>query len=113
MEQASDLSLPLIYRGVGYEYDILSNPLLQTNCFVRCRQRLVFVVLEFEFVVFRVPVGITLGYEILMTSRNQYSMNLSALPSAQLVPNAAKHQQQQQQRRRRRRQQQQLYRKYK
>ena len=71
MEQASDLSLPLIYRGVGYEYDILSNPLLQTNCFVRCRQRLVFVVLEFEFVVFRVPVGITLGYEVLMTSRNQ------------------------------------------
>ena len=64
MEQASDLSLPLIYRGVGYEYDILSNPLLQTNCFVRCRQRLVFVVLEFEFVVFRVPVGITLGYEV-------------------------------------------------
>ena len=110
MEQASDLSLPLIYRGVGYEYDIISSVAANNSL----QAAIGFCCFEFEFVVFRVPVGITLGYEVLMTSRDQsYSMNLSALPSVQLVPNAAKHQQQQQQRRRRRRQQQQLYRKYK
>ena len=63
MEQASDLSLPLIYRGVGYEYDIISS--VAANKLFRTLQAAIgFCCFEFEFVVFRVPVGITLGYEV-------------------------------------------------